>query len=206
MIKCANLPTGGFLVDPFCGSGTILFEALDIYKMKIRCLGCDVSKRGIEGAKTNATSYSLSNDTCRFQCSDVRGIRRHLDDESVDAVVSNLPWGVMTGKKMDPAELQTLYEVFLRSIWYSLKDGARIVLLVLRGLQFTRILRKLGGRYRILSANIVRTSNNLPCIIVAEKLAIDELNASLKGQLASLNRFVNFSPEIYQAIHEERLE
>lgn len=206
MIRLANLPTGGFLVDPFCGSGSILFEGIEIYNKNIRCFGFDVSKRCIEGARANAKSYSFEEELCHFGCSDARGVRRHLEDESVDAVVSNLPWGVMTGKKMDPAELQTLYEVFLRSIWYSLKDGARIVVLVLRGLQFTRILRKLGGRYRVLSANIVRTSNNLPCIIVAEKLAVDELNASLKGQLASLNRFVNFSPEIYQAIHEEHLD
>jgi hypothetical protein len=107
---------------------------------------------------------------------------------------------------MDGTELQTMYEIFLRSVWYTLRDKARLVVLVLRGLQFTRILRKLGGRYRILSANVVRTTNNLPCIIVVEKLAVDDLNASIKGQLASLGRFVNFSSEIYHAIHEERLD
>jgi hypothetical protein len=129
-----------------------------------------------------------------------------LTDDSVDAMISNLPWGVVTGKRMDGTELQTMYEIFLRSVWYTLKDKARLVVLVLRGLQITRILRKLGGRYRILSANVVRTTNNLPCIIVVEKLAVDDLNASIKGQLASLGRFVNFSPEIYHAIHEERLD
>ena len=55
--------------------------------------------------------------------------------------------GVMTGHK-NVSDLQSMYEVFLRTAWYILKDKARIVMLVLRGLQLTRIIRKLSGRYR----------------------------------------------------------
>lgn len=55
--------------------------------------------------------------------------------------------GVMTGHK-NVSDLQSMYEVFLRTAWYVLKDKARIVMLVLRGLQLTRIIRKLSGRYR----------------------------------------------------------
>jgi predicted RNA methylase len=206
MLRCANVQKGDFIVDPFCGGGTILFEALAMYQQQLRCFGSDVSKRCVAGAITNAAAMAYPSGACTFECCDARNIRRCLADDSVDAIVTNLPWGVVTGQKMTGTELQTMYEIFLRTVWYTLKDRARVVVLVLRGLQFTRILRKLSGRYRILSANIVRTTNNLPCIIVAEKLAIDDLNGSLKGQLASLSRFVNFSPEIYQAIHEERLD
>jgi 23S rRNA G2445 N2-methylase RlmL len=206
MIRCANVKKGDFVVDPFCGGGTILFEAMAMFNRQLKCFGSDVSKRCVEGARANAASMAYPTGACTFECCDARNIRRYLADNSVDAMVSNLPWGVMTGKRMDGSELQTMYEIFLRSVWYTLKDKARLVVLVLRGLQITRILRKLGGRYRILSANVVRTTNNLPCIIVVEKLAVDDLNASIKGQLASLGRFVNFSPEIYHAIHEERLD
>jgi hypothetical protein len=55
--------------------------------------------------------------------------------------------GVMTGHK-NVSDLQSMYEVFLRTALYILKDKARIVMLVLRGLQLTRIIRKLSGRYR----------------------------------------------------------
>jgi tRNA G10 N-methylase Trm11 len=206
MLRCANVKKGSFIADPFCGGGTILFEAMAMFNKQLRCFGSDVSRRCIEGAMANALSMNYPNDSCSFECCDARNIRKCLSDNSVDAIVSNLPWGVVTGKKMDAAGLQTLYEIFLRSVWYALKDRARVVVLVLRGLQFTRILRKLGGRYRILRANIVKTTNNLPCIIVAEKLAMDDLNESLKGQLASLSRFVSVSPEVYHAIHEERLD
>ena len=53
----------------------------------------------------------------------------------------------MTGHK-NVSDLQSMYEVFLRTAWYILKDKARVVMLVLRGLQLTRIIRKLSGRYR----------------------------------------------------------
>jgi 3-deoxy-D-arabino-heptulosonate 7-phosphate (DAHP) synthase len=99
-----------------------------------------------------------------------------------------------------------MYEIFLRTAWYVLKPGARIVMLVLRGLQITRIIRKLSGRYRLLSVNVVRTTNNLPCIVVVEKLEVDELLDSIKGQLAYYNQFVSVSPQIYHTIHTEDID
>ena len=63
-----------------------------------------------------------------------------------------------TGKNVD---LQAIYEIVLRTAWYCLKPGGRFVMLVLRGLQMMRILRKLSGRYRLLSIDVVRTTNNM---------------------------------------------
>lgn len=205
MVRCANIQPGARIADPFCGSGTLLLEALDVYDKKLRCLGMDVSKRSVEGSRQNALAEHCGTDVCEFVCSDARGLRRHLSDDSVDAIVTNLPWGVMTGHK-NVSDLQTMYEIFLRNSWYVLKDGARIVMFVLRGLQLTRIIRKLSGRYRLLSVNVVRTTNNLPCIIVVEKLAVDEVRESVKGQLAHLNKFVCVSPEMYNAIHMEVID
>ena len=206
MLRCANIKEGDYVVDPFCGSGTILLEAMEMYRNTLRCFGMDISKKTIEGARKNAAAENCGTN-CSFVCGDARTLRRHIaDDESVDAVVSNLPWGVMTGHRMDSNDLQTMYEVFLRTIWYTMKDRARVVMFVLRGLQMTRILRKLGGRYRILSANVVRTTNNLPSIIVAEKLAVDELHRSIKGQLTHLHQYVNINREIYETIHTENVE
>mmetsp|Transcript_5793 Transcript_5793/g.11324 ORF Transcript_5793/g.11324 Transcript_5793/m.11324 type:complete len:776 (+) Transcript_5793:144-2471(+) len=209
MIRLANLKEGHTLLDPFCGSGTLLLEALEIYNGTLRnCLGMDVSRRSADGARSNAQAEGYESDqTCRFVCSDARSLRRHVNaDGSVDAVVSNLPWGIMTGQNQSVSSLQTLYEVFLRNAWYVLKDGGRVVMLVLRGLQVMRIVRKLSGRFRLLHANVVRTTNNLPCIVVVEKLPFDEIRDSIKGQLAHLNQFVNVSPEIYQSIHNEDVD
>lgn len=206
MIRLANLKMGDHLLDPFCGSGTLMLEALQMYQGKIQCLGMDVSRRSAEGAKANAEAEGFL-DQCRFVCSDARGLRRHVKggDDSVDAIATNLPWGVMTGQNQSTSDLQTLYEVFLRNSWYVLKPYGRLVMLVLRGLQVVRTIRKLSGRYRLLHVNVVRTTNNLPSIIVVEKLPIDEVREALKGQLCHLNPFVSVSPEIYQSIHMEEV-
>lgn len=209
MIRLANLKEGNTVLDPFCGSGTLLLEALDMYNGKLKnCLGMDVSRRSADGARANAVAegYTGTN-TVRFLCSDARSLRRHVNaDGSVDAVVSNLPWGIMTGQNQSVSSLQTLYEVFLRNAWYVLRDGGRVVMLVLRGLQVMRIVRKLSGRFKLLHANVVRTTNNLPCIVVVEKLPVDEIRESIKGQLAHLNQYVNVSPEIYKCIHTEDVD
>jgi tRNA (guanine6-N2)-methyltransferase len=205
MIRCANNQKGVRILDPFCGSGTLLLEALDMYDKQLSCLGLDVSKRSVEGSRKNAEAEQCNSNVCQFVCADARSLRRHAPDNSVDAIISNLPWGVMTGHK-NVNDLQTMYEVFLRNAWYVLKANARIVMFVLRGLQVTRIIRKLSGRYRLLCVNVVRTANNLPCIIVIEKLVTDEIRDSIKLQLMHLNQFVNVSPEIYNAIHTETID
>jgi len=205
MVRCAAIRKGARIADCFCGSGTLLLEALELYDKQLHCTGLDVSRRSVQGAKENALAEGCSPEVCNFVCADARGLRRHLEDDSIDAIVTNMPWGVMTGHK-NVNDLQTMYEIFLRTAWYVLKPGARIVMFVLRGLQLTRIVRKLGGRYRLLSVNVIRTSNNLPCIVVIEKLAVDELHESVKGQLAHLNQYVSVSPEIYEAIHMENID
>ena len=95
--------------------------------------------------------------------------------------------------------------MILRTGWYALKPGGRLVMLVLRGLQMMRILRRLGGRYRMLMGGfqVVRTTNNLPCICVVEKLAVDTQHDALKRQLYHYSQFVNVSAEMYRAIHME---
>lgn len=205
MIRCANVKNGDLVVDPFCGSGTILLEALDYYQKKIKCVGMDVSRRSANGARENAIAEGFGEDVCQFHCCDARNFRKHLEDGSVSAIVTNMPWGIMTGNK-NVSDLQSMYEVFLRTAWYILKDRARIVMLVLRGLQLTRIVRKLSGRYRLLSVNVVRTTNNLPSIVVIEKLAMDEVRDSVKHQLAYLSQFVNASSEMYSAVHYEKID
>lgn len=52
----------------------------------------------------------------------------------------------------------------------------------------------------------LRTTNNLPSIVVLEKLADDEVTDNLKNQLAYMNKYVSVSPEIYQALHEEGVD
>ena len=65
------------------------------------------------------------------------------------------------------------------------------------GLQMMRILRKLSGRYKLLSIQVVRTTNNMPCVVVVEKLEHDLVHETLKHQLYDMSQYVNISPEMY---------
>ena len=207
MLRLAGLEDGALLVDPFCGSGTIALEALEMSGKRVRCICLDVSRRAANGARENAASEGYGKDVCEFHCADARGLRRHVNEgELADAIVSNLPWGIRTGHNQSVSDLQQMYETFLRCSWYILKDGGRIVILVLRGLQLVRILRKLGGRYRILKCMVVRTTNNLPCILVIEKVSRDLLHESVKSQLSYMSQFVNVSKDMYQAINYDKID
>jgi 23S rRNA G2445 N2-methylase RlmL len=117
MVRCANIKSGDLVVDvsiyskiyiigtslknslidlpnaqPFCGSGTILLEALDYYKKQIKCIGMDVSRRSANGAQENASAEGFGEDICQFYCCDARNFRSKLQEDSVDAIVTNLPW------------------------------------------------------------------------------------------------------------------
>ena len=207
MLRLANVRPGSVIVDPFCGSGTILLEALEMTNKQCQVIGMDVNRRAAEGAGMNAVAEGYGPEIAEFHCSDARGLRRIVgDDRQADAIVSNMPWGVRTGQNQSVNDLQQLYETFLRVGWYVLKPGGRIVMLVLRGLQLVRILRKLGGRYRIIKCMVIRTTNNLPCILVVEKVERDLLHESVKNQLAYMSQFVNVSREMYQAINNETID
>ena len=109
------------ILDPFCGSGTLLLEALDVYgPQKLRgCLGMDVSRRSANGARENATAEGYNAKILKFVCCDARSLRRHVksvqpkaengninkkdnaeneeeeEEEAVmDAIITNLPWYV----------------------------------------------------------------------------------------------------------------
>jgi len=159
----------------------------------------DTNRRAANGATANAKAEGFEK-CCSFHCLDARGMRKVCPDETVDAVVCNVPWGVQTGNFVD---LESLYEVVLRSGWHIIKPGGRMVLLVLRGLQMMTILRRLAGRWKPLCFQVVRTTNNLPCIVVVEKVQQDVARDALQRQLYDTSQYVNLAPEMYKAVHTD---
>ena len=69
-------------------------EALDVYKKQIKCVGMDVSRRSANGARENAVAEGFGDDICQFHCCDARNFRKKLEEDSVNAIVTNLPWYV----------------------------------------------------------------------------------------------------------------
>ena len=71
---------------------TLLPPALDVYQKLINCVGIDVSKRSAKGARENALAEGFGEDLCQIHCCDARNFRKKLQEDSVNAIVSNLPW------------------------------------------------------------------------------------------------------------------
>jgi tRNA G10 N-methylase Trm11 len=160
MLRKANLLNprpGARLLDMFCGSGTVLLEWADSIRhttqggsdqtTAFEAVGIDVSLGAVQGARANAEAEGAGT-YCNFIKCDAKAMRAQLDDESFDAIVTNVPWGVQTGNDAK-VDLEKLYEMVLRNSWHLLRPNGRVVLLVLRGLQVLQILRRLSFRFKI---------------------------------------------------------
>ena len=105
----------GELLDPCCGSGTILTEAV---AAGWEAIGTDLDSHAVEAARQNAR-------TVEIEVGDARRIA--LPDDAVDAVVSNLPFGRQYTVDGDE-------QVWLRAVLTELarvtRPGGRLVLLV----------------------------------------------------------------------------
>eukprot|EP00039_Didymoeca_costata_P030478 m.29791 g.29791 ORF g.29791 m.29791 type:complete len:441 (-) comp8136_c1_seq1:46-1368(-) len=197
MVREAKLTPGCHILDPFCGSGTILLEAAAIMKKDIVGRGSDSLDKVVKGAIRNA-EYEGHLDILEFQHGSAVGISNMYTEHEFDAVITNPPWGVQTGQTTN---LETLYKKFLSGVSRVLKPGGRLVVFMLRALQFLDILRGYG-QFVLLSSTVVRTRNNLPTIFVLEKQK-DEQRDMLKRQLRELSPFVNFSEVIFNVIHDQ---
>ncbi len=128
MLRLAGVHPGHILLDPFCGAGTILMEAAAMGAVP---LGGDVVVPAAAAARVNmddgqrrgGSRTAPTREWCICQW-DAR--RLPLADESVDAVVSNLPWG----RQIQPdADLQALYQQASRDSERVLRTGGRAVFL-----------------------------------------------------------------------------
>ncbi|WP_175060065.1 tRNA (guanine(6)-N2)-methyltransferase [Thermococcus sp. 2319x1] len=100
MIELAELD-GGSVVDPMCGSGTILIE-LALREYKGRITGIEKYKKHLNGAKMNALAAGVL-DKIEFIHGDAMKLSQYI--ESVDFAISNLPYGLKIGRKSMIPEL-----------------------------------------------------------------------------------------------------
>ena len=164
MLRFARLEgKEGALLDPFCGSGTILVEAAQVHPW-VELFGCDLFPEAVEGARRNVESVGLSN-RIEIRRADARAIGREFPPERFRAIVTNPPYGVQMGRNLNFA---ALYRTFLEQAWKVLEPGGSLVLLVWKRGVFTRALRR-HGRFRLRHVRVVETGGLYPRIFVLEK-------------------------------------
>lgn len=139
MINMARVPHGGTILDPFCGSGTILQEALLMgYK---NVIGADVSKKAIDGAKANlawlsSVIPSANSNTARLITTDARALESVIPPHSIDAIITEPYLGPpLTGKESENViqniinELEQLYKSVFTTFHQILSSNGRLIII-----------------------------------------------------------------------------
>jgi SAM-dependent methyltransferase len=119
MIRLAKVGTEHHLLDPFCGTGTILLAAHPFAYGRL--FGSDRDEKAIELARAN-----LSRAGVRAELSVGPAEKLTVASGTIDRVVSNLPFGKLVGSHGDNAKL---YPAALKEIARVLRPDGRAVLL-----------------------------------------------------------------------------
>ena len=151
------------LLDPFCGSGTILLEATDIWP-ETRAYGNDWSDTVVEGARENA---ALAGRTERITIRE--GDAWHLADTfagvQADLIVTNPPFGVRIGSSM---RFFPFYRRVLEQMAAVLRPAGRVVMLVLKHGPFNRALSDTGG-FDVRHVRVIEMGGLYPRVFVLER-------------------------------------
>lgn len=139
MVNLAQVSTDDLLLDPFCGSGTILAEALALGYGHLK--GCDLSSKAVDDSAANiewlAGRLGISKYDCEVFACDVRKLSERLAAGSVGAIVTEPYLGKpIKGFEREAeikgiiAELEQLYIEAFRQFKKVLGKAGRAVVII----------------------------------------------------------------------------
>lgn len=120
MVRLSEPQPDDVFLDPMCGSGTILLERAVAGPYQL-LVGGDIDPAAVRATLAN---FGPRHQPRRIEHLDARALP--LDNASVTALVTNLPWGRQVG---EAAALPDLYTAVLREAGRVLAPGGRLVLL-----------------------------------------------------------------------------
>ncbi len=141
LVFLSEVSDDGLLLDPFCGTGTILIEAL---KRKMQTIGVDKDPKCFRASKDNLNAFSLQypakakmKDKWVVYSQDSRDLGKILKEKSLDAIVTEPYLGPFL-KQLPSIEearetmktLEKLYIRVLREGSNLLKDTGKIVFIL----------------------------------------------------------------------------
>jgi tRNA G10 N-methylase Trm11 len=135
MINLANPPAGGLVLDPFCGTGVVLQEALLI---GFKVFGTDLEPRMIDYSRENLDWLSKNYSLPASSYSLIQGdATNHKWPNDVSALVSEIYLGRPLAKTPASEELHkiandvnTIFKKFLNNLGAQIKPGTRACLAV----------------------------------------------------------------------------
>jgi len=153
MLRLAGHPgAGAKLLDPFCGTGTILLEAGAVWPDVVR-VGSDVDPRAVEGALRNLAANRLEAGA-RIVRADARRLAEELGEGGFSRIMTNPPFGRAMGRRIH------FFEFYLRMLASArrvLLPHGRMVVLAQRRDAFRAAVEH-HGHFRIVHARVVDMS------------------------------------------------
>ena len=133
MINLSQSKSNDVVLDPFCGSGTVLSEAMLMnYK---NLIGSDISKKATEDTKKNLawieSKYSITSQY-KIYSQSATELSKFLKPNSINTVITEPYLGPQRGKediKKIKKELENLYSRTLAEFKKILKSGGRVTMI-----------------------------------------------------------------------------
>ena len=120
LVNLARVPSGGRLLDPFCGTGAIVLEAV---LSGLEAMGTDLSSRMVEGARENLSSQGVEAALARCDVGSIAAVVG-----AVDGIATDPPYGRSTSTNGEP--VGELLNRALGSFSEVLDKGARVAIAV----------------------------------------------------------------------------
>jgi tRNA (guanine10-N2)-dimethyltransferase len=167
LVNLSGVNAAELLLDPFCGTGGILIEAVAI---GAEAIGADVQGKMVDGARENLEFFGLQGDLIVSDASKIP-----LRDSSIDAVVTDMPYGrasFVSGPsfgitKSRSVSIELLHQEALAEIHRVLKTRRKAVI-VSNSPAFHSFARKYG--FRLIEQHAYRVHKSLTrYIAVLEK-------------------------------------
>jgi tRNA (guanine6-N2)-methyltransferase len=148
------------LLDPCCGSGTILLEAANTLP-HVEIYGSDYNSETIEGVQKNIIAENMSH-TIQVKVADARNLAQAYPADFFNGIVTNPPYGIRMGKQMN---FYHFYRLFLGGVSQVLQPAGRLVILVgKKSGEFKRVLHQFP-EFKLLHFRLIETGNFYPILL-----------------------------------------
>ncbi|GAB6089736.1 THUMP domain-containing protein [Spirochaeta dissipatitropha] len=153
------------LIDPFCGSGTILLEAFASVK-GAKIIGGDNDPEAVSGCMENAIAAECA-DSIDLRQWDALDLSSEFLPGSVDLIITNPPFGLRLGKKIN---FRNFYQQLLDSTASVIRPGGCMVLLTgkKRGL-FNYILEE-SPQWCQVDARVIEIGGSYPGMFTLRRI------------------------------------
>ncbi len=123
LLKIAGVKDNEIVLDPMCGSGTILIEAALSFK-NIKLYGMDINREYLIGTRKSAVKAGVA-DKIILKVGDVRRLEKEFMGMKFDRIVTNPPYGI----RMKPKDIKRIYLGLIKGAKTLLRNGGTLTII-----------------------------------------------------------------------------